>query len=59
MSQQAEQIDREVLEGFELLELTDQYEKAFTDPEDYAVRNFTLCTRYSSATLVTVSSIGE
>jgi len=59
MSQQVEQIDREVLEGFELLELMDQYEKEFTNPEDYAVRNFTRCTRYSGATLVTFSSVGE
>jgi len=59
MSQQVEQIDREVLEGFELLELTEQYEKEFINPEDYAARNFTRCTRYSGATLVTFSSIEE
>ena len=54
-----EQIDREIFEGFELLELLDQYDKEFTTPEDYAVRTFTICTRYSSADLVTSSSVGE
>jgi hypothetical protein len=58
MNEPMEQIDREVFEGFELLDLLDQYDKEFTTPEDYAIRNFEICTRYSRSDLVTSSSSG-
>lgn len=54
-----QQINEEVREGFELLGLLDSYDDySFTTAEEYAVKHFTICTRYPNSVLTTASGIG-
>ncbi len=54
-----QKIDKEVREGFELLGLLDNYDNSdYTTAEEYAVKHFKICTRYTHSILTTASGIG-